>query len=471
MKKILCLSLSVILMLASLNTYVVGAYNESLVIDELFEGSCIIDVKNKQTDLSGTSDKKYFLQDSTYAFNHYSYEMLDTAQRIIYDAVVNNPGKLSIEINFDNGVFSYSNWTDQYFKNLMNAICNDRPDIFYYAGYSIPGGYLYSGGQYVSQITYNIQPFDSTIYTESNLTGYYNALMAVLPTIPVETSNRYNFIKSVHDYLCNNIYYPDLSSTDYVMSAHDAYGALIEGRAVCQGYSDAIKIICDYYGIPCVCIPGTSDGYGHMWNAVQMDDGVWYLIDATWNDQESRTYYDFFLVGTESTNTYFGGLKFSEEHVNDEDSFLPLLNYSASGYNITQNHNTEFKATYNSYADPDENILYLSAFDIGKSNVYYHGMPVGVSAFENDIEFYAPSGASGASESWSMVLLGDVNSDDVCDSLDYSAAVNMMISEDTVADTTAERACDINVDGYIDVLDISLIARAVSGLNTNFELD
>ncbi len=471
MKKSVCLILCVALMLASMGIMICAAYNESLVIDKYMEGSCIIDVKNKVSQLSGSVDKSYFLQEESYSFSHSCYDMLDTAQKIIYDAVVNNPGKLTIEISFANGVFSYDNWTDAYFKSLMDAISNDRPDIFYYAGYSVPNGYLYSGGKYISKITYQISPFDDSIYTESNLKGYYNALMATLPTIPVDTSNRYNFIKSVHDYICNNVYYPDLTTSDYVMSAHDAYGALVEGRAVCQGYSDSIKLICDYYNIPCVCIPGTSDGYGHMWNAIQMDDGMWYLIDATWDDQDTYLFDDFFLVGTESTNTYFGGAKFSEEHVNDEAVLMPVLNYASSAYNRTQNHNTGFGATYNAYADYEENILYLSVFDAGKSNVYYHGIFVPVSEFENDVEFTVPSGNSSSTEIWSMVLLGDVNSDGKCDSVDYSSVVNLALAEDTFADITSDRAGDVNLDGYIDVLDIAVIARAASGLNTSFELN
>ena len=124
------------------------------------------------------------------------------------------------------------------------------------------------------------------------------------------------------------------------MSAHDAYGALVEGRAVCQGYSDAVKIICDYYGIPCVCISGTSDGGGHMWNAIQMEDGKWYFVDLTWDDQESSIYYDFFLIGSDTRDTYFGGYKFYESHVNDPVLVLPNLQYAITAYNKTQNHNT-----------------------------------------------------------------------------------------------------------------------------------
>lgn len=59
---------------------------------------------------------------------------------------------------------------------------------------------------------------------------------------------------------------------------------------VCEGYARAMKVLCDRIGIPCILMAGdgcatpTSNPIGHMWNYVQMEDGNWYAIDATWDD-------------------------------------------------------------------------------------------------------------------------------------------------------------------------------------------
>ncbi len=59
---------------------------------------------------------------------------------------------------------------------------------------------------------------------------------------------------------------------------------------VCEGYARAFKVLCDKAGIPCVLATGDARGYkggaeeAHMWNEVQMEDGKWYAVDATWND-------------------------------------------------------------------------------------------------------------------------------------------------------------------------------------------
>lgn len=63
-------------------------------------------------------------------------------------------------------------------------------------------------------------------------------------------------------------------------------------RAVCQGYADLYKRLCDLTGIECVVISGASktqnrdigkspSGSGHAWNAIKINE-KWYLLDATW---------------------------------------------------------------------------------------------------------------------------------------------------------------------------------------------
>lgn len=473
MKKAFSIILSLILLYSCCGILACAAYEDSLIVYDYIEDSWIVDITGNKVS-SNEPSYMYLYDTDTYILGHKCYDYLDSAQKYVYDAIVANVGKLSFTIEFPNNLFAYSNFNKAYLTAIMDAVCTDRPDVFYYAGYGVSGGSLYSGGTYMKTMNYEVSVYDSSYYTDSNLPGYYSALISKVPNVPVDLSNRYNFIKSAHDYLADTVYYPDLTTSDYKMSAHDAYGALVEGRAVCQGYSDAFKLICDYYRIPCVCISGVTDtGGGHMWNAIQMDDGKWYLMDITWDDQDSWLFYDFFLVGTQSTNTYFGGKQFSVEHVNDADIPMPLprLDYASSAYNGSQNHNTLFGATYNSYADFDENYLYLSAFDAGKSNVYYNGIYVPVNDFSNNETFTVPSGTNSADEAWSLVLVGDLNSDDVCDSLDYSAAINLLCTDDYEINTTAERACDVNQDGVIDVLDVAVIARASSGLNTDIILE
>lgn len=468
MKRFLCLVFSLVFVFFSVIT--VYSYNQDSVYTcyNAFSDVMDKDTPFEKTEFCDSQNKEYF-EHSIGNPDFKAYTLLDSRQKKIYDSIKNaDIGTMSITTIFSVGELTRSEFQQDFLTEVMKAVCFDLPQIFYHSGYS--ASYSYTSSGYVTKVIYNISMYSDVTYSASTVVSCYNQMMSKLNQIPVDTSNRYNFVKSLHDYLCNNIIYPNLNSSLYTSDCHDAYGALVTGYAVCQGYAESFKLVCDAYNIPCVYISGTANGGGHGWNAVQMDDGKWYFIDATWDDQESRMYYDYFLVGSLTNNTYFGGEKFSEDHVNDADLFLPVLNYSETAYNRTQNHNTKFTATYNCAPDFDDNYLYLSVFDAGKSNVYYNGIYVPVNSFSNNETFSVPSGTNSSEEEWAMVLLADLNSDGECDARDYSEAVNLLFTDDVI-DTTAERACDINLDGYIDVLDVAVIARASSGLNTDIILE
>lgn len=137
-------------------------------------------------------------------------------------------------------------------------------------------------------------------------------------------NSRYQNLKNLHDYLCNTVTY----DADAVR-AYDAYGALIDHKCVCEGYSEAFKVLCDKIDIPCILVSGylvdTSMGTSerHMWNYVQMEDNKWYAVDVTCDDQEKYILTDLFLVGAQTQPTSFVSLgsNFSQHHI-PEGSFM-----------------------------------------------------------------------------------------------------------------------------------------------------
>lgn len=101
----------------------------------------------------------------------------------------------------------------------------------------------------------------------------------------------YEKIKKTHDYLCNRIKY----TLDGGPEKYTAYGALVEGKAVCEGYAIAFQRLMEAMGIPCYIATGVVKGEGHAWNLVQLN-GQWYHLDVTWDDQENRIIYNYFLI-------------------------------------------------------------------------------------------------------------------------------------------------------------------------------
>lgn len=476
MRKFFACMLVVAIVMVNLGTISFAVSSKGILVPYVLSDSAELDFKSSFAGISGEVPKYY------YSFNNGksrwdTYSLLDDCQKKIYNTIVNAPiGTLSIDFTFDYGEFSYSNFTEKYFSEVMYAICNDRPDIFYYKGYVIPAFYLHDN-TCVKNFTYNISIFSSSTYNESNISGYYDTLVSAMKNVPVDLSNRYNFVKSVHDYLCSTIYYPDLNTSEYTGNAHDAYGALVEKTAVCQGYSEAFEMICDYYKVPCVSIYGTgvtSNGSGaHMWNAVQMDDGLWYYIDATWNDQTDQPvnmiFDDFFLVGSKTNDTHFGGLEFSQSHIADTSVPLPALKYGTQKYSNNE-HFTEFGATYNSIAKKDGKYLIRSYFDVYDSFIYYNGIYVEVNSPATNSTFIIKSNVENIEEEWTVVSICDCNGDGLANADDYSEAVNKVLNGTPVA-TAYDMAADANCDSVLDVIDLAIIQRAVTEKNTDIVLE
>ena len=104
-------------------------------------------------------------------------------------------------------------------------------------------------------------------------------------------------IKYLHDYIVLNCTY-DLESKN----CNTAYGALIDGKAACQGYADALQLLLARAGFEIcnVMDNGNSEGTRHCWNLVKLSDGGWYNIDCTWDDPIGRDpdfiNYEYFLI-------------------------------------------------------------------------------------------------------------------------------------------------------------------------------
>ena len=94
----------------------------------------------------------------------------------------------------------------------------------------------------------------------------------------------------LHDRLAAQVTY------DYSFSEPDiynAYGAIVRGKAVCQGYSEALQYLLRRVGIQSFIVTGFSNDVSHAWNQVRVDN-EYYHTDLTWNDQESRLYHAYF---------------------------------------------------------------------------------------------------------------------------------------------------------------------------------
>lgn len=88
-------------------------------------------------------------------------------------------------------------------------------------------------------------------------------------------------IRLYHDYIIENTTYDVERSDNGVINYKSdiAYGPLLEGYAICGGYSDLIALFLDDLGIKNFRV--SSDI--HVWNAVYIN-GNWLNLDLTWDD-------------------------------------------------------------------------------------------------------------------------------------------------------------------------------------------
>ena len=142
-------------------------------------------------------------------------------------------------------------------------------------------------------------------------------------------NSEYNKIKVIHDYIINNTKY-DLTDNKENKS-FNAYGALFNHLATCNGYTDLMAIFLTkmgYNNYKIATTEGTEENAeGHVWNAVNINN-EWLHLDLTWDDPVSSDgkdylYHKYFLITTEELKTADSNIT-SKEHEFDTSIYLEL---------------------------------------------------------------------------------------------------------------------------------------------------
>ena len=175
-------------------------------------------------------------------------------------------------------------------------------------------------------------------YTEDELRTMHGKLISaaenVVSKIPAGSSN-YEKALFVHDYIVNNTSYAsDKREADHNGLWGNAYGCLVEGSAVCQGYAEAYSLIMQMLGIECGMCTGKSDRGSHAWNYVKID-GDYYWVDTTWDDPDMETgtddklRHDYFMINDE--------LMLRTRRINDNQYFIPICDSMDKNFFVMNN--------------------------------------------------------------------------------------------------------------------------------------
>ncbi len=235
----------------------------------------------------------------------------------------------------------------------MDAFLYDCPEVFWFkimeGTYEITASYDSANGW--TGLIKKITIIPTEIYSGASLKAsqFESAVDSALSSVTVSES-RYDTLKSIHDYICENAWYSKDFSNNRVYTAEPFFVG--DKGVVCEGYSKSFKILCDRLGIPCALVSGFA-GENHMWNYVQMDDGKWYLVDATWDDQATRIYDTYFIANADTVG--FDGKKISEERtVRTDLSGTGIFNFISPVLSDTEYtfHTHEWESDYTVDLEP-----------------------------------------------------------------------------------------------------------------------
>lgn len=140
---------------------------------------------------------------------------------------------------------------------------------------------------YQHSITFRVKYY-TTAQQEAQVTA---AVEQLLRELNVGDKGSYEKIKAVYDYLCSNVSYDyeNLNNAAYTLK-FTAYGALVDKKAVCQGYAVLMYRLLLELGVDNRVIAGVSGGEAHGWNIAKIGE-LYYNLDATWDAQSAEHKY------------------------------------------------------------------------------------------------------------------------------------------------------------------------------------
>lgn len=205
------------------------------------------------------------------------------------DTTVSGPG--------DQVRLSHPLSSEEEVRQLFLSFTNDNPQFFHLEKHYGLYGFRTDGGFSYESLT--------LLYTMT--AGERQAAKAEIETKTADilqqaatVSDAFDRELLLHDWLAAACSY-DRRSDKELTHAYTMYGALVEGRAVCEGYARAMQWLLRQSNMESTLVIGYDpDGQAHMWNLVNVD-GMPYHLDVTWDDTDDLPRHNYFNLTTAET--------------------------------------------------------------------------------------------------------------------------------------------------------------------------
>ncbi|MFJ8264135.1 transglutaminase domain-containing protein [Rummeliibacillus sp. NPDC094406] len=271
-----------------------------------------------------------------FAMEKDSVHTLSKEQQTVYNIALKSILNIDSSANFNPENISYRDVGD-----IVNQVVEENPEIFYYNGVTV-----------ISDGTIIFKYNDSKKNIIQKKNKIDNAVKKVMNTTIKKKMNDLEKVKAIHDYLVLNVEYDNKNYLNNTVSddSYQVYGALINKKAVCDGYSKSMQLLLKKAGIQSIYVTGTANGGNHSWNLVKIN-GKHYHVDTTWDDpapnKKGVVNYNYFLL----TNKQL-----------EKDHYWVESNYptaTSENYNYFHNMNNMIERNgFYYYSNAQNDILY-----------------------------------------------------------------------------------------------------------------
>lgn len=176
---------------------------------------------------------------------------------------------------------------------LFQQVCAEHPELFY-----LTGSCRWQTGSSGTRVMPEYDPR----YGDEQVAQYEAAVQAALAGVSGELTG-WQAALALHDYLAQHCAY-DTEGYRSGSGGANAYNALVEGSAVCEGYSRAYADLLGRVGLSAGF--ARSEAMDHVWNVVCLN-GAWYHVDVTWDDAlpdlPGGVRHDYFLLSDDGIRT------------------------------------------------------------------------------------------------------------------------------------------------------------------------
>lgn len=187
---------------------------------------------------------------------------------------------LEASVNLEDLNIKYTENSIGILKRRYNAVLNSVAESFVCtAGGSV---YTYYPDGNLVQLSLGLKTNAAAMLSDYN-DEKKAALSSLFPN-GAAGMTKTEIVLAIHDYIAIHTRYDYASvenKTNDNPNMYNAYGALVNGSAVCQGYALAYMDLLREMGVDSYFV--SSNNINHGWNIVNTENG-WYYSDVTWDD-------------------------------------------------------------------------------------------------------------------------------------------------------------------------------------------